>query len=72
MQSVVIILSAGMGTRMQSDLPKVLHKVACEPLLIHSMRTASQFGANKTIVVFSDGEDHEEQGIIAAKKADSS
>jgi bifunctional UDP-N-acetylglucosamine pyrophosphorylase/glucosamine-1-phosphate N-acetyltransferase len=55
MQSVVIILSAGMGTRMQSDLPKVLHKVACEPLLIHSMRTVSQFGANKTIVVTGHG-----------------
>ncbi|MDC1412380.1 bifunctional UDP-N-acetylglucosamine diphosphorylase/glucosamine-1-phosphate N-acetyltransferase GlmU [Amylibacter sp.] len=51
MQSVVIILSAGRGTRMQSDLPKVLHNVACEPLLIHSMRTASQIGAHKTIVV---------------------
>ncbi|MDB4838590.1 bifunctional UDP-N-acetylglucosamine diphosphorylase/glucosamine-1-phosphate N-acetyltransferase GlmU [Amylibacter sp.] len=55
MQSVVIILSAGMGTRMQSDLPKVLHNVACEPLLIHSMRTASQIDAYKTIVVTGHG-----------------
>lgn len=55
MQSVVIILSAGMGTRMQSDLPKVLHNVACEPLLIHTMRTASQIGAHKTIVVTGHG-----------------
>ena len=55
MQSVVIILSAGMGTRMQSDLPKVLHNVACEPLLIHSMRTASQIDAHKTIVVTGNG-----------------
>ncbi|MDC1531630.1 bifunctional UDP-N-acetylglucosamine diphosphorylase/glucosamine-1-phosphate N-acetyltransferase GlmU [Amylibacter sp.] len=55
MQSVVIILSAGMGTRMQSDLPKVLHNVACQPLLIHSMRTASQIGAHKTIVVTGHG-----------------
>ncbi|MDB2561414.1 bifunctional UDP-N-acetylglucosamine diphosphorylase/glucosamine-1-phosphate N-acetyltransferase GlmU [Amylibacter sp.] len=55
MQSVVIILSAGMGTRMQSDLPKVLHNVACEPLLIHSMRTASQIDAHKIIVVTGHG-----------------
>jgi len=55
MQSVVIILSAGMGTRMQSDLPKVLHNVACEPLLIHSMRTASQIDAHKTIVITGNG-----------------
>ena len=55
MQSVVIILSAGKGTRMQSDLPKVLHNVACEPLLVHSMRTASQIGAHKTIVVTGHG-----------------
>jgi len=40
-------------------------------LAIDECMTSFNFenGANKTIVVFSDGEDHEEQGIIAAEKA---
>ena len=40
-------------------------------LAIDECMTSFNFenGANKTIVVFSDGEDHEEQGMIAAEKA---
>ena len=40
-------------------------------LAIDECMTSFNFenGANKTIVVFSDGEDHEEQGIFAAEKA---
>jgi bifunctional UDP-N-acetylglucosamine pyrophosphorylase/glucosamine-1-phosphate N-acetyltransferase len=55
MNSAVIILAAGMGTRMQSDLPKVLHKVAGAPLLIHAMRAGEGIDAQKTIVVAGHG-----------------
>ncbi len=55
MNSAVIILAAGMGTRMQSDLPKVLHKVAGAPLLIHSMRAGDGIDAQKTIIVAGHG-----------------
>ena len=51
MNSAVIILAAGMGTRMQSDLPKVLHNVAGAPLLIHAMRAGDGIDAEKTIIV---------------------
>ena len=36
----VVILAAGQGTRMKSDLPKVLHPVAGKPLLEHVVETA--------------------------------
>ena len=51
MGTAVIILAAGQGTRMQSDLPKVLHKLAGAPLLLHALRTADGIEAEKTIVV---------------------
>lgn len=57
MNSAVIILAAGMGTRMQSDLPKVLHKVAGAPLLVHAMRTGEGIDAQKTIIVAGHGAD---------------
>jgi len=36
----VVILAAGKGTRMRSDLPKVLHKVANKPMVEHVIDTA--------------------------------
>ena len=40
----VVILAAGKGTRMYSDLPKVLHKVAGKPMVKHVIDTANQLG----------------------------
>ena len=55
MKSAVIILAAGLGTRMESELPKVLHKVASSPLLIHSIQTALDINAEKIIIVAGHG-----------------
>lgn len=41
----VVILAAGMGKRMQSSLPKVLHPLAGKPLLAHVIDTARSLGA---------------------------
>jgi bifunctional UDP-N-acetylglucosamine pyrophosphorylase/glucosamine-1-phosphate N-acetyltransferase len=40
-QIAVLILAAGSGTRMESDLPKVLHPICGRPMLFHILRVAS-------------------------------
>lgn len=47
----VVILAAGKGTRMNSDLPKVLHELAGRPLILRVLDTAAKLGAGQTIVV---------------------
>src|SRR6185503_3782787 len=51
----VIVLAAGQGKRMRSDLPKVLHPLAGRALLAHVLDTARALGASKTIVVHGHG-----------------
>lgn len=53
----VIILAAGQGTRMNSDLPKVLHPVGAAPLLHHAMRAAQALDPERMIVVVGQGAD---------------
>jgi len=53
----VIILAAGQGTRMRSDLPKVLHSVAGRPLLAHVVETASRLQPTAIHVVVGHGGD---------------
>jgi len=51
----VVILAAGKGTRMYSDLPKVLHPLAGIPLLSHVIRTASDLSSHSINVVVGFG-----------------
>lgn len=47
----VIILAAGQGTRMQSRLPKVLHKLASKPIIHHQLDAVANISPQQTIVV---------------------
>jgi bifunctional UDP-N-acetylglucosamine pyrophosphorylase / glucosamine-1-phosphate N-acetyltransferase len=47
----VIILAAGMGKRMHSNLPKVLHRLAGRPLLTHVLAAARALSPAKIIVI---------------------
>lgn len=47
----VIILAAGKGSRMQSDLPKPLHQIGGRPMLGHVIEVASQLNPEETHVV---------------------
>jgi len=52
-----IILAAGKGTRMKSDQPKVLHKVAGRSMVAHVVAAASTLAPEKIIVVIGPGMD---------------
>lgn len=51
----IVILAAGMGKRMQSALPKVLHPLAGKPLLAHVIDTARALSPSRLCVVYGHG-----------------
>jgi bifunctional UDP-N-acetylglucosamine pyrophosphorylase/glucosamine-1-phosphate N-acetyltransferase len=51
----VVILAAGKGTRMQSSLPKVLHRIAGKPMVQHIIDTVKQLGATNIHLVYGHG-----------------
>jgi len=51
----IVILAAGKGTRMHSDMPKVLHKIGGNPILGHVIDCAKNLGAQKIVVVYGYG-----------------
>jgi len=51
----VVILAAGMGKRMQSALPKVLHPLAGKPLLQHVLDTARSLSTSRLCVIYGHG-----------------
>ena len=46
-----VILAAGKGTRMESDLPKVLHKVCGETMVHYTIKAAKDAGATDVVVI---------------------
>ena len=55
MKTALIILGAGKGTRMNSELPKVLHPIAGEPMLFHAMASGASLEPERTVVVAGHG-----------------
>ena len=48
---VTLVLAAGQGTRMNSDLAKVLHPIAGKPLLAHVLQCLDDLGVGRVVVV---------------------
>ena len=47
----VIILAAGKGTRMNSDLPKVLHPINNQPMILQVVQAAYRINAKPIITI---------------------
>jgi bifunctional UDP-N-acetylglucosamine pyrophosphorylase/glucosamine-1-phosphate N-acetyltransferase len=60
-----IILAAGKGTRMQSDLHKVLHPVAGRPMLLHLVESVAALGPDHTVVVVGAGRQQVEAAVAS-------
>ena len=58
-----IILAAGKGTRMKSDLHKVLHPIAGKPMLIHLLASVDQLAPAYKIVVVGSGKEQLEAAL---------
>ncbi len=65
MQVSLIILAAGMGTRMNSDLPKVLHRIGAAPLLHHALASGRAIDPARTVVVAGHGADQVTRSALA-------
>ena len=58
-----IILAAGKGTRMKSDLHKVLHPIAGRPMLLHLAASVAALAPARTVVVTGAGRDQVEAAV---------
>ncbi|MCL1805736.1 MAG: bifunctional UDP-N-acetylglucosamine diphosphorylase/glucosamine-1-phosphate N-acetyltransferase GlmU [Clostridiales bacterium] len=61
--AVGVILAAGMGTRMKSKLPKVLHPLLGEPMIGYAVRALEQAGVSKVLAVLGYGADQVEKAM---------
>jgi bifunctional UDP-N-acetylglucosamine pyrophosphorylase/glucosamine-1-phosphate N-acetyltransferase len=57
MKITAIILAAGQGTRMKSDLPKVLHPVCGVPMITHSLAAGKAASSETPVVIIGHGAD---------------
>jgi bifunctional UDP-N-acetylglucosamine pyrophosphorylase / glucosamine-1-phosphate N-acetyltransferase len=61
-----IILAAGKGTRMKSDLHKVLHPIAGKPMLMHLMASVDALSPAKKVVVVGSGKEQLEAALAGS------
>ncbi len=57
MKIAAVLLAAGQGTRMKSNLPKVLHLLAGRPMLWHALQAVGQACTEKPVVIVGHGAD---------------
>ncbi len=61
----VIVLAAGKGTRMKSDLHKVLHPIAGHPMLLHLLASLGEVGIDRQVIVAGDRREQIEAALAA-------
>ena len=66
MSIALIILAAGKGTRMKSDLPKVLHEIGGAPMLVHAVQAGRTLDPDHAVIVAGHGAD----AVAAAMRDD--
>jgi len=59
----VVVLAAGKGTRMKSDLHKVLHPVAGRPMLEHLLASVADLAPSRQVVVVGSGREQLEAAL---------
>ena len=59
----IVILAAGKGTRMKSDLHKVLHPIAGRPMLEHLLASAAKLKPDRQVVVVGQGREQLEAAV---------
>ena len=69
MDTAVVILAAGKGTRMSSNRPKVMHEIGNFPMLSHCIKTAQQIKPWKVITVLGHGRTEIMQFLQDSKKS---
>lgn len=65
MRLMAVILAAGQGTRMKSDLPKVLHPLAGRPLVAYAVETATRVTGTLPVLVIGHGGEQVRQALGA-------
>ncbi|HYU78648.1 MAG TPA: bifunctional UDP-N-acetylglucosamine diphosphorylase/glucosamine-1-phosphate N-acetyltransferase GlmU [Vicinamibacterales bacterium] len=61
----VVVLAAGKGTRMKSEVPKVLHRIAGRSLIEHVLQTAASLRPNTTTLVVGHGAEQVREQLAA-------
>ena len=64
-----VVLGAGLGTRMKSDVPKVMHPVAGRPMVKHVLGAVGELGPERTIVVIGPDMDQLAAAVAPAQTA---
>lgn len=67
MQTKAIILGAGMGTRMNSDLPKVMHPICGRPMVNVLIDSVKEAGINDIVVVIGPNMDNVKETVAPNK-----
>ena len=62
-KTAAIVLAAGLGTRMKSDLPKVMHPIGGRPMINHLLATLDKIHVEQTVVVVGPDMDGLESAV---------